>query len=87
MSKQKKTDEELLQEYEERQKKYEERVSKVKARIAKNEHERQFKIYKNVYDAMHAWLTHNNITDDMILNMDAKAELRHRIFHNNQNQQ
>lgn len=87
MAKQKKTDEELLQEYQEQQKKLGDRVSKVKARIAKNEHERQFKIYKNVYDAMHGWFTQQKITDDMILNMDAKTELRNRIFGNNQNKQ
>lgn len=87
MSTQKKTDEQLLQEYQEQQKKLGDKVSKVKERIAKKEHERQFQIYKNVYDAMHGWFTHNQITDDMILNMDAKTELRERIFGNSQNQQ
>jgi len=87
MSTQKKTDEQLLKEYQEQQKKLGDKVSKVKERIAKKEHERQFKICKNVYDAMHGWFTQNNITDDMILNMDAKTELRNRIFDNNQNRQ
>ncbi len=87
MSTQKKTDEQLLKEYQEQQKKLGDKVSKVEERIAKKEHERQFKIYKNVYDAMHGWFTHNQITDDMILNMDAKTELCERIFGNSQNQQ
>ena len=80
---QKKTDEQLLKEYKAQQQKLGEKVSKVKARMAKKEHERKFKIYKNVYDAMLEWFKRNNVTDDMIYNMDAK-KLRNIIFGENQ---
>lgn len=42
---------------------------------------------EKVYDAMHGFFTQRGITDEMIISMDAKTELREVIFGNpNQNQ-
>ena len=35
---------------------------------------------QKVYDAMHGYFTQMGVTDEMIVNMDAKTELRNLIF-------
>lgn len=42
--------------------------------------EKELRIYKVCYDALHGWFTQNGITDDMILEMDGKTQLRQMLF-------
>lgn len=79
-SKRKKTDQELIKEYQAK-------IAKAKKRMAQKEHENQFKLYKQAYDVIHGVMTQKGITDDMLLSMDAKTELREMIFGNIAKQQ
>ena len=60
-------------------------INKKKNQLRKKALEEQreidFKKYKNVYDAMHGFLSNNGITDEMILNCgNPKDDLRNIIF-------